>query len=108
MHRHIIYAAFAMMLGVAIMLLPLMVSYQNGFITRGWPQRGEVEKAFTPSEEKTEGNIVSKKNLNYTAVQEYGRLSMRFASSLPHAVFIVAMGLVAATIVLLLAKRRPL
>ena len=105
MLKYIIYAALAVMLGVAVMLLPLtMLNYQIGLTDSGQPQRDGAKEVFTSSsEEKTAGSIISKKT---AIVQGYEGLTSRLASSLPYATFIVATGLAAAVAVLVLAKRR--
>lgn len=110
MFRHFIYAAFAVMLGVAIMILPLMMfSYHVDFTRSGQPQLGEAEKASTISkEERTAENITSKEKFGIPVFQRYERLTSRFISSFPYAVFIVATGLAVAITVFLLAKRRLL
>jgi len=110
MLRHIMYAAFAVLLGIAVMILPLMTySRHVEFMNSGQPQLGEAENAFASSdEERTAGNITSKGNFSITAAQGYERLTSKVISSLPYAMLIVAMGLAAATAVLLLAKRRLL
>jgi len=104
MLKHIMNVALAVMLGVAVMLLPLMtLGYQIGF-TDSRPWHGEAEKAFTSSsEERMAGNITREE---ISTAHGYEDLSMRFASSLPYATFIVSIGLAAAMVVLILAKRR--
>jgi len=102
MLKHIMYAAFAVMLGVAIMLLPLMMFSQHiDFTNSSQPQLGKAEKNFTTSDEKRTAESVN-------VAQRYEILTSRIVSLLPHALFIVATGLVVATVVLLLAKRRLL
>jgi len=104
MLKHIVYAALAVMLGLAVMLLPLMIRYQNGFADNSQPQHGEAKETFTISgEKKMMGNVTSKET---STLRGYERLSSRFASSLPYATFIIATGLVVAVTVFVLAKRR--
>ena len=101
MLRHLMYAAFAVMLGVAIMILPLMIFSHHVDFTKTGEPFGEAEKAFTTSdEERTESSIA--------IAQRYEILISRIVTFLPNALFIVVTGLVIATAVLLLAKRRLL
>jgi len=105
MLKHIINVALAVMLGIAVMLLPLMMmGYHIGFTDTGQPWHGEAKKAFTSStEERMAGNITREE---ISAAHGYEWLSSRFISSLPHAMFIVSIGLAAAIVILILAKRR--
>ena len=107
MLRHIIYAVFAIMLGVAIMLLPLMMlSHHFVFTKTSQTQLGEAEKSPVASdEERTAGSMVSKESFGTITIQRNEGLASIAVSSLLYALFIVATGLAAATAVLLLAKR---
>jgi len=108
MLRHVMYIMFAVMLGVAVMLLPLMMrGYQDGFTKYSQPQYDEATKTFTSSsEERVTDNAASKEGFDYTTVQGYKGLLTRFISSLPYAMFIVVAGLTVAITIMILARRR--
>ena len=107
MLRHLIYAAFAVMLGVAMMILPLMMfNYHVDFTRSSQPQLGETEKTLISKEKRTSDNVTSKETFDVSVLQRPDRLSSRFVSSFPYAMFIVATGLAVAITVFLLAKRR--
>ena len=110
MLRHLVYAAFAVILGVVIMILPLMMfSYQDYFTRSGQPQLGEAEKASTAfKEEGRAENVTSKENISISVFQRSERLTSRFVSSFPYAMVIVVTGLAVAMAVFILAKRRLL
>ena len=104
MLKHIMYAAIAVILGVAVMLIPLMMSREISFTNISQTRGGEAEKTLTSSSiERMKDNITSKE---ISSLQGHEGFSSRFASALPHVTFIVAMGLVAAAAVFVLAKWR--
>jgi len=92
MLKHVIYVAFAVILGVAMMIFPLITSLHIDFIRSSQQQLGEAER--------------TKEKISISGFQSNERLTSKFVASLPHAMFIVASGLTVATAVLILAKRR--
>jgi len=101
MLRHIVYVMSAILLGIAVMLSPLiMLGYRVNLINYG--QQGD--ELVSSTEERAAGNNVSKEAFQVTA-QRGAQPLTRLASSLPHAMLMVAIGLTAAIAVLILAKR---
>jgi len=102
MLKYVLYVAFAVILGIAVMILPLMMfGYHVDFTKTSELHLGEAEKASTaPEGERTAGSI--------TVVKRYEGLTSIVFSSLLNVIFIVAMGLAVATVISLLAKRRLL
>jgi len=86
MLKHAVYVGFAVLLGVAIMLLPAaMIGQLGSLMVNGQIQRETTKNSYSPPEA---GDAAG------------------FASSLPQAVLILILGLTAATSVFLYSKRR--
>jgi len=102
MLKYVMCVAFAVILGIAVMILPLMMFSHHVVLTKtGKLQISEAEKASTASQgERTASSI--------TNVKGYEGLTSIVSSSLLNVIFIVATGLAAATAISLLAKRRLL
>jgi len=104
MLRYLLYAALAVMLGIAIMLLPIFMfgySMENKQLLIS-----KTEKISTTStEEGKAGNITSEKNIKISSFEQDRGLTSNLISSFPYAALIAIIGLVSAIAISLLAKR---
>lgn len=104
MLRYVIYVGFAVILGVAVMMLPLvMIGYRNSLVSNVQPQRNEAENTFTSPEA-----TVSKRGFSNETVGGYERAAANMIASIPHAMLIFLLGVTVASAVFLLAKQKLL
>ena len=104
MNRYLVYVAFAVVLGVAVMILPLTIYHQIGLYAEKQPSICEAEK--TMSRRKALIVNATSKGKNEALNLKTGEEPMvRLTASLPEVALIVAAGLSVAILVSMLIKR---
>ena len=104
MNRYLIHVAFAIVLGVVVMILPLTIYHQIDLYAEKQPSIGEAEKATS----RRKGLIVNatSRGKNEALNLKIEEDSMvRLTASLPKIALIVAAGLSVAILVSMLIKR---
>jgi len=104
MNRYLIHVAFAIVLGVVVMILPLTIYHQIGLYAEKQPSICEAEKTMSRRKELIVNATSKGKNeaLNLKIEEEP---MVRLTASLPEAALIVAAGLSVAILASVLIKR---
>lgn len=104
MNRYLIHVAFAIVLGVVVMILPLTIYHQIGLYAEKQPSICGAEKAVSRGKELIVNATSKGKNeaLNLKIEEEP---MVRLTASLPEAALIVAAGLSVAILASVLIKR---
>jgi len=104
MNRYLIHVAFAIVLGVVVMILPLTIYHQIGLYAEKQSSIREAEKTMSRRKELIVNATSKGKNevLNLEIEEEP---MMRLTASLPEAALIVAAGLSVAILASVLIKR---
>ena len=104
MNRYLAYVAFAIVLGVAVMILPLTIYHQVGLYAEKQSSIWKAEKAVSRGKELIVNATSKGKNeaLNLKIEEEP---LVRLTASLPKIALIVAAGLSVAILVSMLIKR---
>ena len=104
MNRYLIHVAFAIVLGVVVMILPLTIYHQIGLYAEKQSSICEAEKTMSRRKELIVNATSKGKNevLNLEIEEEP---MMRLTASLPEAALIVAVGLSVAILASVLIKR---
>ena len=104
MHRHLLYVAFAVMLGMTIMFLPIfIIDYPMGNEQFSTSKTKKI--STTSTEERKADNITFGENFKVSSFEQNRGLASNLISSFPHATLIAIIGLVLAISISILAKR---
>lgn len=105
MNRYLVYVALAIVLGVAVMILPLTIYHQIDLYAEKQPSICGAEKTVSRGKELIVNATSKGKNeaLNLKTGEEDSMV--RLTASLPEVALIVAVGLSVAILVSMLIKR---
>ena len=108
MIKHIVYVALAVILGIGMITLPMLLMQDHHSIKPAGEMRkiSEPMKGLEEDKEMTMPKAVLKGKSEISAEQRAETITSRLNNSIPKAAAITIIGLLSATIIFLITKRK--